>query len=154
MCLCDRLPFESIIWGVKGLPFEVIDHTADIGIIARGKDLPTLFSNAAAGMLSLLIDVDTLRQDTSKEIRLEAGDRETLMVQWLNEILYITYTERLVLCKFDIVIEENRLAARCTGQEVDLKDNRIRREIKAATYHDLDIAQRDGGYWVKIIFDI
>lgn len=139
---------------MKGLPFEVIDHTADIGIIARGKDLAALFSNAAAGMLSLLIDVDSLRQDTTREIGLEANDPETLLVQWLNELLYIIYTERLVLCKFDIVIEEHRLTARCAGQELEPKDHRIRREIKAATYHDLQIAQRDGGYWVKIIFDI
>jgi SHS2 domain-containing protein len=137
-----------------GLPFEVIDHTADIGIIARGKDLPALFSNAAAGMLSLLTDVDTLRQDTTKEIRLEAGDMETLLVQWLNELLYIIYSEKLVLCKFDIVIEGNRLTAKCAGQELEPKDNSIKREIKAATYHDLQIVQRDGGYWVKIIFDI
>jgi SHS2 domain-containing protein len=136
------------------LPFEVIDHTADIGIIARGKDVAALFSNAAEGMLSLLIDVDTLRQDTDKEIKLEAGDAETLLVQWLNELLYIIYTERLVLCKFDIVIDGNRLTAKCAGHELDLKDNRIRREIKAATYHDLQIVQRDGGYRVKIIFDI
>jgi SHS2 domain-containing protein len=139
---------------VKGTPFEVIDHTADIGIIARGKDLAVLFTNAAGGMLSLLIDVDTLQQDTTKEIRLEAGDKETLLIVWLNELLYIIYTEKLVLCKFDIVIDGNRLTARCAGQELEPKDHRIRREIKAATYHDLQIAQREGGYLVKVIFDI
>jgi len=137
-----------------GLPFEVIDHTADIGIIARGSDLPVLFCNAAAGMLSLLTDVDTLRPDISREIRLEAADIESLLVQWLNDLLYIIYTEKLVLCKFDILIDGNRLAARCAGQELDLKDHRFRREIKAATYHDLEVAERDGEYSAKIIFDI
>ena len=132
----------------------MIDHTADIGIIARGKDLPALFFNAAAGMLSLLTDVDTLRQDIDREIRLEADDRETLLVAWLNEILYIIYTEKMVLCKFDILIEGNRLKAICAGQELDPKDHRISREIKAATYHDLEIVERDGEYSAKIIFDI
>jgi SHS2 domain-containing protein len=137
-----------------GLPFEVIDHTADIGIIARGSDLAALFCNAAAGMLSLLTDVDTLRQDTTRGIRLEANDRETLLVAWLNEILYIIYTEKLILCKFDILIDGNRLAAKCAGQELEPKDHRIGREIKAATYHDLEIVERDGEYSAKIIFDI
>jgi SHS2 domain-containing protein len=137
-----------------GLPFEVIDHTADIGIIARGSDLPALFCNAAAGMLSLLTDVDTLRPDIDREIRLEANDRETLLVAWLNEILYIIYTEKLILCKFDILIDGNRLAAKCAGQELEPKDHRIGREIKAATYHDLEIVERDGEYSAKIIFDI
>jgi len=132
----------------------VIDHTADIGIIARGSDLHVLFSNAASGMLSLLIGIDTLRRDTTREIRLEARDIESLLVEWLNELLYIIYTDRLVLCKFDILIDGNRLVAICAGQKMDLKDHRFRREIKAATYHDLEIVQRDGEYSVKIIFDI
>ena len=140
--------------GVINQPFEVIEHTADIGIIARGDDLPTLFSHAAAGMLSLLIEVDTLQPDITKEIRLEAGDMETLLVQWLNELLYIIYTEKLVLYKFDILIDERRLTARCLGQEVDLKSHIFKREIKAATYHDLGIVERDGEYSARIIFDI
>jgi len=135
-------------------PYEVIEHTADIGIIARGSDPSALFSNAAAGMLSLLIDVDMLRQDVAREIGLEAGDRETLLVQWLNELLYIIYTEGLVLSKFDILIDGNRLAASCAGQELGLKDKRFKREIKAATYHNLEIAERDGEYYARIIFDI
>jgi SHS2 domain-containing protein len=137
-----------------GLPFEVIEHTADIGIIARGSGLPALFSNAASGMLSLLIEADTLRQDVTREISLEAGDMETLMVQWLNELLYITYTEKLVLHKFDIVIDENRLAASCKGQEIELNSHIFKREIKAATYHNLRIVERDGEYSAQIIFDI
>jgi SHS2 domain-containing protein len=137
-----------------GLPFEVIDHTADIGIIARGDDPAALFRNAAAGMLSLITDVDALRPDIAREIRLEAADRETLLVQWLNELLYIIYTEKLVLYKFDILIDGNRLAAKCAGQMLDMKGHRLMREIKAATYHDLEIANRDGEYSAKIIFDI
>jgi len=143
-----------IIEGAMGLPFEVIEHTADIGIIARGDDLPALFSHASSGMLSLLIDVDMLRQDVVREIKLEAGDRETLLVQWLNELLYIIYTEGLVLSKFDILIDANRLVARCAGQYVDLKSHMFKREIKAATYHNLEITERDGEYSARIIFDI
>ena len=135
-------------------PFEVIDHTADIGIIARGGDPPALFSNAAAGMLSLLIDVDMLHKDVVREVGLEAADRETLLVQWLNELLYIICTETLVLIKFDISIDGNRLVARCDGQNVDLKSHMFKREIKAATYHNLEIAERDGEYSARIIFDI
>ena len=135
-------------------PFEVIDHTADIGIIARGSDLPVLFSNAAAGMLSLLIEDHATQPGIAREIKLEAVDRETLLVQWLNELLYIIYTETLVLIKFDISIDGNRLVARCDGQNVDLKSHMFKREIKAATYHNLEIAERDGEYSARIIFDI
>jgi SHS2 domain-containing protein len=137
-----------------GLPFEVIEHTADIGIIARGSGLPALFSNAASGMLSLLIEAGTLRQDVTREVSLEAGDMETLLVQWLNELLYIIYTEKLALFKFDILIKGKGLVACCAGQEIELKSHIFRREIKAATYHDLRIIERDGEYSARIIFDI
>jgi SHS2 domain-containing protein len=137
-----------------GLPFEVIEHTADIGIIARGSDLPALFSNAASGMLSLLIEADTLRQDVTREVSLEAGDMETLLVQWLNELLYIIYTEKLALFKFDILIKGKGLFACCVGQEIELSSHMFKREIKAATYHDLRIVEQDGEYSAQIIFDI
>ena len=137
-----------------GLPFEIIDHTADIGIIARGRSPAALFCNAAAGMLSLLTDVSMLRPDTARQISLKVADRETLLVAWLNEILYIIYTEKLLLFKFDIVIEGDRLEAKCAGQELDMQDHGLKREIKAATYHDLEIAERDGEFSAKIIFDI
>jgi len=137
-----------------GPPYEVIEHTADIGIIVRGRDPAELFCNAASGMLSLLTEVDTLRQDIIQEINLEAGDTETLLVQWLNELLYIMYTEKLVLCKFDVLIDGTRLAARCAGQKMDLKSHGFRREIKAATYHDLEVVERNGEYSARIIFDI
>jgi len=134
--------------------FEVIDHTADIGIIAHGSDPADLFSSAACGMLSLMIDVGTLHRDISRGIMLEARDLETLLMQWLNELLYIIYTEKLVLWRFEITIVKTRLEARCSGQELDLSDHRFRREIKAATYHDLEITVRGGEYSAKIIFDI
>jgi SHS2 domain-containing protein len=137
-----------------GLPFEVIEHTADIGIIARGSNLPALFSNAASGMLSLLIQTGALRQDITRDVRLEAADTETLLVQWLNELLYIIYTEKLVLFKFDILIKGTSLVACCAGQEIELKSHMFKREIKAATYHDLRIVERDGEYSAQIIFDI
>jgi SHS2 domain-containing protein len=136
------------------LPFEVIEHTADIGIIARGSELSALFSNAASGMLSLLIETGTLRQDIIREVSLEAADTETLLVQWLNELLYIMYTEKLVLFKFDILIKQNGLFACCAGQEIELNSHMFKREIKAATYHDLRIVERGGEYSAQIIFDI
>ncbi|MFA5066108.1 MAG: archease [Dehalococcoidia bacterium] len=139
---------------VMGMRYEVIDHTADIGIVAYGSNLNALFSNAAAGMLSLMVKTDTLRHDVTKTISLEAGDSETLLVEWLNELLYIIYTEKLVLCRFDILIDKGQLMSRCAGQRLEMKSRRFIREIKAATYHNLEIVAKDGEYSARIIFDI
>jgi SHS2 domain-containing protein len=142
------------MYGVMETSYEVIDHTADIGILAYGSDLPVLFASAAAGMLSLMIKTDTPAGDVSRTIRLDAADIETLLVEWLNELLYIIYTENLVLSRFDIVIDEKRLTARCAGQKLKSRSRRLIREIKAATYHNLEITHQEGRYSAKIIFDI
>ncbi len=132
----------------------MIDHTADIGIAAYGSDLNSLFSNAAVGMLSLMIKTDVPRHDVARAISLVAEDNETLLVEWLNELLYIIYTERLVLYKFDIFIDKGRLTARCFGQRLEPGSHRFTREIKAATYHNLEIVNQGGEYSARIIFDI
>jgi len=134
--------------------YEVIDHTADIGIAAYGSDLNSLFSNAAVGMLSLMIKTDTMRHDVTREISLAAEDSEILLVEWLNELLYIIYTEHLVLYRFDIFIDEGRLTAKCSGQRLEQKSTWFVREIKAATYHNLEITYKEGMYSARIIFDI
>jgi len=131
-----------------------MDHTADIGIVAYGNDLVTLFSNAAAGMLSLISKSGGHVYDVTRTISLEAEDNETLLIEWLNELLYIIYTEKLVLHGFDIVIDEGRLTAECAGQKLKQGGLVITREIKAATYHDLEITYKEGIYSAKIIFDI
>jgi len=132
----------------------VIDHTADIGIVAYGSDLNSLFCNAAAGMLSLMIKTDTPRYGVTRTVSTEAEDGETLLVRWLNELLYIIYTENLVLSKFDIFIDKGRLTAKCFGQRLEPGSHRFIREIKAATYHNLEIVNQGGEYSARIIFDI
>jgi len=137
-----------------GRSYEVIDHTADIGIVAYGRDLRALFSNAAAGMLSLMIKTDATGHGVKRTISLKAEDNETLLIEWLNELLYIIYTERQVLYKFDIVVDKGRLTAKCAGQRLEPESHRFIREIKAATYHDLEIVNQGGEYSARIIFDI
>jgi len=135
-------------------PFKVIDHTADIGIVARGRDLDELFANAAAGMLYLMAGEDFSESTVQREIELQASDDETLLVGWLNELLYILDTERLLLNKFDIAVSGNRLEAKCAGEKLEVRRHSLKREIKAATYHDLRVEKANGEYVARIIFDI
>ena len=139
---------------MRGKPFEVIDHIADIGIIAHGCDLSELFTNAASGMLHLQTGQNAIKPEVKREIMLEAGDPETLLVEWLNELLYLLDTERLLLNKFEIHIEQNKLRANCRGMVMDPARHKLKREIKAATYHDLRITREGSDYSAKIIFDI
>jgi SHS2 domain-containing protein len=135
--------------------FNVLDHTADIGIVAYGNNIEALFSNAATGLFSLMTDLDTIKDVDQKLIELTAEDPEILLVEWLNELIYIFEVDHIVFKRFEIEeLTENRIKARCYGQHINPKHSKLEREIKAATYHMLKISKGDNGYQVTIIFDI
>jgi SHS2 domain-containing protein len=146
----------SIVAGaIVDKAFEVIDHTADIGIIAYGTDIKQVFTNAALGMFHLITDIDDIGEDTRRDIELSSQDTENLLVEWLNELLYAFDAEHIVFKSFWIdTLSDNHLKATCRGTQIDPGQYRIKREVKAATYHMLDINKEDSGYKAQIIFDI
>lgn len=136
-------------------PFEIFDHTADIGIIAYGAHINELFANAALGLFSLMVDVDSLKEDIEHAVELSAEDDESLLVEWLNELIYTFDVERLAFKRFEIdELKGNTLKARCFGEKIDPKRHKVAREIKAATYHMLQINKQNSVYQARIIFDI
>ena len=101
--------------------FEVTDHTADIGVTAWGKDLADLMANAACGMLSLIVEPQTVNSTLTRKIELEEPDEVTLLVGWLNTLLYELDVNRLLFREFDIVMSgETRLSAVCRGEKLRL----------------------------------
>ena len=136
------------------LEFEVIDHTADLGIVARGESVDEVFVNAARGMFSLIVDLDTVAELTNQEIIVEAPDQEELLVTWLTELLYLFDAENLVFSRFEIIDLGNEyLRAIAYGEEFDPARHNIKSHIKAATYHMLRL-QRQDGFRAQIILDV
>jgi SHS2 domain-containing protein len=136
-------------------PFEVIEHTADIGIVAYGADIKQVFANAALGLFNLMADLDNLKEDVKREIELSAEDIEVLLVEWLNELIYISEVEHIIFKRFEInELSNTQLKATCFGEKIKPGQHRLKREIKAATYHMLRLNKEDGRYKVQIIFDI
>ena len=135
--------------------FKVTDHTADIGVTAYGENLACLMANAACGMLSLIVDPHTVDSTLTREIELEEQDNVTLLVVWLNTLLYELDVNRLLFNEFDIVVSgPAKLSAVCRGEKLDLSKHSLIREVKAATYHNLGISEEKGIYSASIIFDI
>ena len=135
--------------------FELTDHTADIGVTAYGKDPAELLANAACGMLSLIVEPQTVNSTLTAKIELTERDDVTLLVEWLNTLLYELDVNRLLFREFDIVISgETKLSAVCRGERLDLAKHRLIHEVKAATYHNLNITREKGIYTATIIFDI
>lgn len=135
--------------------FVPIPHTADVGITAYGKNLLELFTYAAKGMYSLLVDLKTVQAKESKLIHLKAANIEELLIRWLNELLYWTATEKTVFAKFKVTkVTDRDLYAEIRGEKIEPGKHKFGLEIKAATYHNLKIKHTLKGYEVTIIFDV
>ena len=131
--------------------FVEIEHTADWSIRVRGATLPELFVNAATGMYSLMADLSAITPTTERTIEASSVDAEALLVKWLNELLYHTEMNGEVFCEFAIVsLESARLVSTAkAGRGIELK-----KQIKAVTFHNIQIASGENGYEVTIVFDV
>ena len=137
-----------------GKDFEILDHTADIGIIAYGTDLKQAFANAARALFSLITELDDVEEVLYRDIELDAGDEESLLVGWLNELVYRFDTEGVLFKRFDIIhLGDNRLKARGYGEKVDSSRHSLKTGVKGATYHMLKVDKTDGCR-VQVLFDI
>jgi len=139
-----------------GKNFEIIDHTADVGVVAYGADLGQVFSNAARALFSLITELDLVKEVLRRDIELEAPDEESLLIEWLNELIYLFDTENILFKRFEVsVLNGNRLKARGYGEKVDGFRHRLKTGVKAATYHMLSVSRdKDKGYRAQVIFDI
>ena len=134
--------------------FEILDHTADTGIIAYGDDLKEAFENTALGMFSLITDITDIEINLSRVININSPDAEDLLISWLNEFIYLFDVENLIFRRFDIIhLEESSLSAVAYGEKVDHSRHEIKTGIKAATYHMLKIDDTDTCR-VQVLFDI
>jgi SHS2 domain-containing protein len=131
--------------------YEEVEHTADRALQIWAQDLPNLFVGAAEGMYSLMADIDGLVATIWREIKLEEWDLESLLVSWLNELLFLTETEGLLFTEFRFEsLTDETLAAHVGG----VPGSATRAGIKAATFHDLRLV-REGGEWTTILtFDV
>jgi len=134
--------------------FEIINHTADVGIIAYGADMSQAFANAARALFSLITELDDVEEVLHRDVELTASDEESLLVEWLNELIYQFDTEAILFKRFDIIqLNNTRLKARGYGEKVDKSKHKIKIGVKAATYHMLKVDKGDG-YKVQVLFDI
>lgn len=136
-------------------PYEVFEHTADIGLHAFGATLPELFVHASQGMESLMVAPEQVRPATSRAISVEGHDPVSLLIAWLNELIFLFDTEYLLFRDFEIEsITPTRVSGRASGERYDAQRHDLSSAIKAVTYHEAAIDATEHGYRARIIFDI
>jgi len=125
--------------------YEFIDHTADIGIIAYGKDLQEAFANAAYAMFDILTDADKIDGKESFDIKISANDKEELLRNWLDELLFRYETERILCGKYVINrLDDQNLDAIVFYEKIDHTKHEIKTEIK----------KHKDKYSIQVIFDL
>ena len=135
--------------------YEFFDHTADVGVKAFGQDFSEAFANAAKGMFDIITDSSQIKSKGAYMIELHADDLEQLLVDWLDELLFLQSAKNLVFGEFKVDVNEEEciLSATVSGEKFDKKTHKIGTEIKAVTYHMLE-AHKNENCYVKVLFDI
>ena len=135
--------------------FEIVDHAADVGIIAFGTDIEELFCNAALALFSLITEPESVEEKLHLDLEVSSEDRDSLLVEWLNELIYLFDAKHILFNRFDIEsLTHNQLKATCHGEGFDPMKHKIKRGVKAATYHMLKLDKNSDGYKAQIILDI
>jgi SHS2 domain-containing protein len=136
-------------------PYEQIDISGDAGIRAFGETLEKLFENAAAGMYSLMTDPESVLDERKLSVSIGSHSRESLLVAWLNELIFLFDTQAFVGKRAHVkLFEENRLEGEVWGEEFDSKRHGSGLLVKAATYHRLGIEKKNDLWEAEVIFDI
>ena len=134
--------------------FQILEHTGEVGILARGRSLEEAFVQAAKGMFSLMVDPQTIEEEEERWVEVEATDREALLVAWLNHLIYLFDVEGLLLCHFRVEeVDEKHLKAVCHGEKLSPERHQLNLAIKAATYHMVEVRE-ENGWWARVILDI
>jgi SHS2 domain-containing protein len=139
--------------------YEYLEHTADVKFLAYGKTLEEVFENAALAMFNVIIDTDKVSGETEKKVFLKSPDLESLLVDWLSELLYIFEVDEVIFRKFQVEEikkegSEYSITARASGEEFYPESHPFETEIKAVTYNQLEIAKTADGWKVQVVVDI
>ena len=133
--------------------FKLIEHTADIGLVAYGRTLAEAYANAAYGLFSIITEPGTVNETESRRLALSEDDPEALLFEWLNRLIYFFDVEMLLFKRFDITsFNGHELKAICYGEKYDPSRHQLKAGVKSATYHMLKVDREKNQ--VQVIFDI
>jgi SHS2 domain-containing protein len=137
------------------VPFEVIEHPADVGFVAYGRTLEELFTNAALAMLSLACDLEGIEERERREVEAAGTDTESLLYAWLAEILAVWDAEQLAFRRVEVShLAGGHVRGTAYGEKFDKTRHRAGTYIKAVTYHQLRVEQTPEGWRAQVYLDV
>lgn len=135
--------------------YDVFEHTADVGIQVYGETLKDLFAHGGFALFDFMLDLSSVGQHVSEDITLECFDREELFVRWLSELLFLFEAKGLVLKYFDVhFVRGGRLRATVGGEKFVPGHHQIFNQVKAITYHQVQVRKEKDIWIARVILDL
>ena len=128
------------------MSYEYLDHTADVIIHAKGKDLKQAFEQAALGFYDVISDIKIVEEKITKEVTIESEDYESLLFDWIDQLIFLFDTEYLICSSIEVVsiekMDDNyKLVAIVRGEDFDINKHPQEAEVKAMTYSFMKIGE-------------
>jgi len=135
--------------------YKLIEHTADISIRVKASNLKSLFKNAALAMFDIIARKQKSKPAKKETLKIsqEAEGREELFINWLNELLFLSATKRSIFTDFKIdKLSDDSIEAVAVSE--DISNYKVKTEIKAATYHELQLKKTGSVWQAKVVLDV
>lgn len=132
--------------------YENLEHTADVMIKAYGSTIERCFENAAYGMMDQILQVASVEPKVVENFSVEGATKEDLLYNFLSELLFIFDAKRMALSEFHVTVKDGSLECRCLGERFDRERHSPKQEIKAVTYHMLEVNESEPS--VTVLFDV
>jgi len=136
------------------MTWELFEHTADLGLRVTAPDLETLFCDAARGLFGAIVERIPEQRGERIELRVAGRRHDWLLLDWLNELLFVFETRKLLLGDFEIALDVSGLRGSARGAKLDPARDRLLHEVKAITYHGLRVDRTADGWVAELIVDI
>ncbi len=141
------------------MPYQFLDHTADVAVELRASSRNALFAEALAAFVDTVTDPGTVAAEEGLGLEVEAEDLESLMVEWLGELVYRFDVDGLLFREAEVRVEDCgeglRLTAEALGERFDEKRHPLKVHVKAVTWHGLVVREEEDGSWFgHVVFDI
>ena len=133
---------------------EIFEHTADVGIRLARATREELFRDAAAGMFQIIAPGNNFVPHINYAVEAAGANNEELLVNWLSELNFYFQTEQYVPVEIEFDMAEHQLVARIKGDKIDRQRHAVEIEIKAVTYHKINVTMKNGLWQAQVIFDI
>jgi SHS2 domain-containing protein len=148
-----ELIVAGIIAGVAG-GYRFLDHMTDAVIEAYGGTLEEAFEYAAKALNDTMIDLQDVKPDREIKIEAHGNDLHELLFDWLDKVMLLLVADHIVMSEFSVKIDGHSLTGIAKGEKLNLEKHHYKVEIKAVTYHEMQVQQEGGKAIVRFLLDL